>query len=56
MIHKGRGASRKLAAGLRNSDADRNRRCRGRVRPLLFSLETRGQELAPQLTLVEQPA
>ena len=33
MIYKGRGASRKLAARLRNSDADRNRRCRGCVRP-----------------------
>jgi len=26
------------------------------VLALLFSLETRGKELAPQLTLVEQPA
>ena len=33
MIYKGRGASRKPAAGLRNSDAERNLRCRGRVRP-----------------------
>ncbi len=54
MIYKGRGAIRKLAAGLRNSDADRNRRCRGRVRPC--AAIQRGKDLAPQLTLVEQPA
>jgi hypothetical protein len=57
MIYKGRGASRKLAAGFAIPMLIATLGVAvAFVLTLLFSLETRGKELVPQLTLVEQPA